>query len=78
MVQRWIYTLQLYEPTTPIIMTHEMRFRLILDIKIVWSYILFTILIINTKLVHCRIVYDKNQIFQQRFCKMEKHLGDPN
>ena len=36
--------------TPTIIVTHELKFCLIIDITIVWSYILFTILIINTEL----------------------------
>ena len=42
--------------TPTIIMTHESCFRLIMDIPIVWSHILFTMLIINTELEHNRIM----------------------
>ena len=38
------------------ILTQEIWFRLIMDITITWSYILFTILIINTEVEHDRII----------------------
>ena len=42
--------------TFTIIMNHEELFRLITEITIVWSNILFTILIINIKPEHIRIM----------------------
>ena len=38
--------------TRPIIMTLEIWFRLVMDIMIVLSYILFTIIIVSTELEH--------------------------
>ena len=41
--------------TPSIILTHEAWFRLVMDITIFWSYVLFKILIMNIKLEHYRI-----------------------
>ena len=37
-------------------MTHEIWFGLIMDITTVWSYIIFTMLIVNTEIEHYRVI----------------------